>query len=297
MDAEYGADAYGGSNYQFNTRPASSFAKVDETAPAFERYEQVAAELTGGQEKLTASRAQLDTLRSAYDADPTEANATAYNRSLAQFQADLEAYNDLVEQYTYFNSLEGIQERVDELTPLAEAAEKERNEARTIMSGIQRYGTEDQRAEWSAKLEAAEADYERYSTALNDLAAQYYYAENQAKRESLDASEGMTALYNEATLLQEDMDKVSAVMAYTATRSGDAAEVEEYKAYLANKYGLDQKAIDQYAIAGGGGRLRPQDRRRVQQHLRTVAGAGGEEKPAGGAPCGGGVRLRPHGPV
>lgn len=257
VDAEYGPDAYGGSNYQFSVKPASSFAQIDETAPAFERYEQVAAELTSGQEKLTTSRAQLDTLRSAYDADPTEANATAYNRSLAQFQADLEAYNDLVEQYTYFNSLEGIQERVDELTPLAEAAEKERNEARTIMSGIQRYGTEDQRAEWSAKLEAAEADYERYSTALNDLAAQYYYAENQAKRESLDASEDMSNLYNEATMLQEDMDKVTEVMAFTFNGSGDAAAVEEYKKYLADKYGLDQKAIDQYAIAGAGGAYTP----------------------------------------
>lgn len=257
VDAEYGPDAYGGSNYQFSVKPASSFAQIDETAPAFERYEQVTAALTGGQEKLTTSRAQLDTLRSAYDADPTEANATAYNRSLAQFQADLEAYNDLVEQYTYFNSLEGIQERVDELTPLAEAAEKERNEARTIMSGIQRYGTEDQRAEWSAKLEAAEADYERYSTALNDLAAQYYYAENQAKRESLDASEDMSSLYNEATMLQEDMDKVTEVMAYTFNGSGDAAAVEEYKKYLADKYGLDQKAIDQYAIAGAGGAYTP----------------------------------------
>lgn len=257
VDAEYGPDAYGGSNYQFSVKPASSFAQIDETAPAFERYEQVAAELTSGQEKLTTSRAQLDTLRSAYDADPTEANATAYNRSLAQFQADLEAYNDLVEQYTYFNSLEGIQERVDELTPLAEAAEKERNEARTIMSGIRRDGTEDQRAEWSAKLEAAEADYERYSTALNDLAAQYYYAENQAKRESLDASEDMSSLYNEATMLQEDMDKVTEVMAYTFNGSGDAAAVEEYKKYLADKYGLDQKAIDQYAIAGAGGAYTP----------------------------------------
>ena len=257
VDAEYGPDAYGGSNYQFSVKPASSFAQIDETAPAFERYEQVAAALTGGQEKLTTSRAQLDTLRSAYDADPTEANATAYNRSLAQFQADLEAYNDLVDQYTYFNSLEGIQERVDELTPLAEAAEKERNEARTIMSGIQRYGTEDQRVEWSAKLEAAEADYERYSKALNDLAAQYYYAENQAKRESLDASEDMSSLYNEATMLQEDMDKVTEVMAFTFNGSGDAAAVEEYKKYLADKYGLDQKAIDQYAIAGAGGAYTP----------------------------------------
>lgn len=257
VDAEYGPDAYGGSNYQFSVKPASSFAQIDETAPAFERYEQVAAELTSGQEKLTTSRAQLDTLRSAYDADPTEANATAYNRSLAQFQADLEAYNDLVDQYTYFNSLEGIQERVDELTPLVEAAEKERNEARTVMTGIQRYGTEDQRAEWSAKLEAAEADYERYSKALNDLAAQYYYAENQAKRESLDASEDMSSLYNEATMLQEDMDKVTEVMAFTFNGSGDAAAVEEYKKYLAEKYGLDQKAIDQYAIAGAGGAYTP----------------------------------------
>ena len=257
VDAEYGPDAYGGSNYQFSVKPASSFAQIDETAPAFERYEQVAAELTSGQEKLTTSRAQLDTLRSAYDADPTEANATAYNRSLAQFQADLEAYNDLVDQYTYFNSLEGIQERVDELTPLVEAAEKERNEARTVMTGIQRYGTEDQRAEWSAKLEAAEADYERYSKALNDLAAQYYYAENQAKRESLDASEDMSSLYNEATMLQEDMDKVTEVMAFTFNGSGDAAAVEEHKKYLAEKYGLDQKAIDQYAIAGAGGAYTP----------------------------------------
>ena len=253
MDAEYGPDAYGGSNYKFNTQPASSFAKVDETAPAFERYEQVTAALTGGQERLTTARTELDSLRSAYDANPTQANANAYNWRLAQFQADLDAYNDLVEQYNYFNSLEGIQERVDELTPLAEAAEKERNEARTIMSGIQRYGTEDQRAEWSAKLEAAEADYERYSKALNDLAAQYYYAENQAKRESLDASKAMSALYNEATLLQEDMDKVTAVMSYATTHSGDPAAVEEYKGYLADKYGLDQKAIDQYAIAGTGG--------------------------------------------
>ena len=257
VDAEYGADAYGGSNYQFNTRPASSFAKVDETAPAFERYEQVTEALTGGQERLTTSRETLDSLRSAYDADPTQANADAYNRHLAQFQADLDAYNDLVEQYNYFNSLEGIQERVDELKPLAEAAEQERNTARNILNGVRYAGTEDQRNEWTAKLEAAEADYERYSTALDSLAAQYYYAENQAKRESLDASEGMTALYNEATLLQEDMDKVSAVMAYATTRSGDAAEVEEYKAYLANKYGLDQKAIDQYAIAGGGGAYVP----------------------------------------
>lgn len=257
VDAEYGPDAYGGSNYQFGVKPASSFAQVDDTAPAFERYEQVAAGLTSGQERLTTSRAQLDTLRSAYDADPTEANASAYNRSLAQFQADLEAYNDLVEQYNYFNSPEGIQERVDELTPLAEAAEKERNEARTIMTGIQRYGTEDQRAEWTAKLEAAEADYERYSKALNDLAAQYYYAENQAKRESLDASEDMSSAYNEATMLQEDMDKVTEVMAFTFNGSGDAAAVEEYKKYLADKYGLDQKAIDQYAIAGAGGAYTP----------------------------------------
>ena len=74
------------------TSGGKSYTMDISDTPAFERYEQVAAALTGGQEKLTTSRAQLDTLRSAYDADPTEANATAYNRSLAQFQADLEAY-------------------------------------------------------------------------------------------------------------------------------------------------------------------------------------------------------------
>lgn len=226
-------------------KPASSFAQIDETAPAFERYEQVAAELTSGQEKLTTSRAQLDTLRSAYDADPTEANATAYNRSLAQFQADLEAYNDLVDQYTYFNSLEGIQERVDELTPLVEAAEKERNEARTVMTGIQRYGTEDQRAEWSAKLEAAEADYERYSKALNDLAAQYYYAENQAKRESLDASEDMKAT-DKATELARWADEnyqeeqAAAIKEQLAFFSIIPAQAERYAALT--EAGLDAES-------------------------------------------------------
>ena len=57
--------------------------------------------------------------------------------------------------------------------------------------------------------------------------------------------------------IQADMDKVSAVMAYTVTHDGDAAQVEEYKQYLFDKYGLDQKAVDQYAISGAGGAYVP----------------------------------------
>ena len=256
VDAEYGADAYGGSNYRFNTA-ASSFATVDEMAPAWERYEQITAGLAAGQERLTTSQQELEMLRSAYDTNPTDANANAYNTRLRQFQADLDAYNDLVEQYTYMNSLEGIQERVDELTPLAEAAEAARNETRTVMTGLRRYGTEEQKAEWEAKLETAEADYEKYSSALNELAALYYQVENEDARESLAADAASEETFWNVEAIQEDMNKVTAVMSYAFNKSGDAAQAEEYKQYLMEKYGLDQKAIDQYAISGAGGAYVP----------------------------------------
>lgn len=256
VDAEYGADAYGGSNYRFNTA-ASSFATVDEAAPAWERYEQITEGLAAGQERLTTSQQELETLRSAYDTNPTDANANAYNTRLRQFQADLDAYNDLVEQYTYMNSLEGIQERVDELTPLAEAAEAARNEARTVMTGLRRYGTEEQKAEWEAKLETAEADYEKYSSALNELAALYYQVENEDARERLAADAVSEEAFGNVEAIQEDMNKVTAVMSYAFNKSGDAAQAEEYKQYLMEKYGLDQKAIDQYAISGAGGAYVP----------------------------------------
>lgn len=237
---------------------ASSFATVNKAAPAYEQYKQVTEGLEAGQKKLDRFREELETLRSAYTALPTEANAKAYNHRLEQFNNDLKEYNDLVEQYNYFNSAEGIKARVDELTPLVEAAEKERNGARTVLSGLSRYGTEDQREAWSAKLEAAEADYETYSKELDGLAAQYYYTENQAKRERLDADEAMANTYSSAKTLQEDMDKVAAVMAYATYKSGDPEQVQAYTEYLKKKYGLDQKAIDQYAISGAAGGARHQ---------------------------------------
>lgn len=237
---------------------ASSFATVNKAAPAYEQYKQVTEGLEAGQKKLDRFREELETLRSAYTALPTEANAKAYNHRLEQFNNDLKEYNGLVEQYNYFNSAEGIKARVDELTPLVEAAEKERNGARTVLSGLSRYGTEDQREAWSAKLEAAEADYETYSKELDGLAAQYYYTENQAKRERLDADEAMANAYSSAKTLQEDMDKVAAVMAYATYKSGDPEQVQAYTEYLKKKYGLDQKAIDQYAISGAAGGARRQ---------------------------------------
>ena len=237
---------------------ASSFATVNKAAPAYEQYKEVTEGLEAGQKKLDRFREELETLRSAYTALPTEANAKAYNHRLEQFNNDLKEYNGLVEQYNYFNSAEGIKARVDELTPLVEAAEKERNGARTVLSGLSRYGTEDQRVAWSAKLVAAEADYETYSKELDGLAAQYYYTENQAKRERLDADEAMANAYSSAKTLQEDMEKVAAVMAYATYKSGEPEQVQAYTEYLKKKYGLDQKAIDQYAISGAAGGARRQ---------------------------------------
>lgn len=146
--------------------------------------------------------------------------------------------------------------RMDELRELRDAAEKERNEARTVMNGS-RYMTQSQRDEWSARLEEAEANYSRYDKEYNDLLSRYYQTENEEKRASLQQDEAMSAQYQSAQDIQSDMDKVTAVMAYTTTHDGDAAQVEEYKNYLFEKYGLDQKAIDQYAIAGAGGAYVP----------------------------------------
>lgn len=146
--------------------------------------------------------------------------------------------------------------RMDELRELRDAAEKERNEARLIMTGS-RYMPSSMREEQQAILDQAEADYARYDQEYNDLLSRYYQTENEEKRASLQQDEAMSAQYQSAQDIQSDMDKVTAVMAYTTTHDGDAAQVEEYKNYLFEKYGLDQKAIDQYAIAGTGGAYVP----------------------------------------
>lgn len=147
--------------------------------------------------------------------------------------------------------------RLDELRELRDTAEADRNEARTVLTGVNRYGTQAQREEWNSKLEQAEADYSRYDQEYNELLDRYYQTENEEKRASLQQDEAMSGQYQSAQDIQADMDKVTAVMAYTTTHDGDAAQVEEYKNYLFEKYGLDQKAIDQYAIAGTGGAYVP----------------------------------------
>lgn len=144
--------------------------------------------------------------------------------------------------------------RLDELRELRDTAEADRNEARTVLN---RYGTQAQREEWNSKLEQAEADYSRYDQEYNELLDRYYQTENEEKRASLQQDEAMSGQYQSAQDIQADMDKVSAVMAYTVTHDGDAAQVEEYKQYLFDKYGLDQKAVDQYAISGAGGAYVP----------------------------------------
>lgn len=147
--------------------------------------------------------------------------------------------------------------RLDELRELRDTAEADRNEARTVLTGVNRYGTQAQREEWNSKLERAEADYSRYDQEYNELLDRYYQTENEEKRASLQQDEAMSGQYQSAQDIQADMDKVSAVMAYTVTHDGDAAQVEEYKQYLFDKYGLDQKAVDQYAISGAGGAYVP----------------------------------------
>ncbi len=234
-----------------------SFPTVDKKAAAYQQYEQIVQGLTTGSKYLETAKKQLDGLRSAYDAAPSEVTASAFNRCMEQFQSDMQTYADLLEQYNYFNTAEGIKKRADELRPLMETAEKKRNEAQMAVAGLARYGTKEQRDEWSAKLKTAEADYEKYSSAYNDLTALYYEVENKEKLAALRGDEAATGKYESAKELQADMDRVLSLMSYTAYQSGDPVKAEEDKKYLEKKYGLDEQAIKQYAISGAAGAYTP----------------------------------------
>lgn len=211
IDREYGADAYGGSNYKFST---SGDQKQQETVswPSVERaqadlqswggeldslYAQLetakkdtqakAQELESIYTRLQAyqadSRFGSDTLiRSAYDNLARQYNellpayleaATAHDSMAEEYNALLQKYQSGYTAYTDLLSSQG--ERAAQLLQEAEQAEQEAKEAQTVLNGVNRYGTAGQKEEWEAKLEEAESR----AAALREQAEQaraYYYA-------------------------------------------------------------------------------------------------------------------------
>ena len=76
--------------------------------------------------------------------------------------------------------------RLDELRELRDTAEADRNEARTVLTGVNRYGTQAQREEWNSKLEQAEAEIHlqeaagmaRYSEGCHRLLRRHFNPQN-----------------------------------------------------------------------------------------------------------------------
>lgn len=121
-------------------------------------------------------------IRSAYDSLAEQYNQLlpAYLKAASEHDSLAEEYNALLEKYqsgytAYTDMLSGQGARADELLQEAEQAEREANEARTALSGINRYGTKEQQAEWTAKLEEAESRAAQLREQAEQARA-YYYA-------------------------------------------------------------------------------------------------------------------------
>lgn len=219
-------------------------------------YGELTRGINSGNVRLSAGKDELERLMEAYKMDPSQKNAAAYNSAYDKFSSELDTFNNYLDQYNAYNSPEGIKKRMD-------AADEKRTKAQgafRALSSIEQgnagavtdfddlgYTTS---AEALKALRASDAEYKK-------LLGQFYATENQEQKTALQSESGMDRQYTSAEELQDDMDKVLALMAYVSQGYGDPYAAEEYKVYLGQKYGLDQKAIDQYATAGAAGAYIP----------------------------------------
>ena len=205
---------------------------------------------------LPAGERELAALKERYDAAPTEENRLAYNACYDRYEQDYSDYGSAVEQYRRYTSAEGIKARSDALT-----AEIEELRQRQKLLENQQYayyrGWRPNPADGSGvqgiqdDLDEVKRSIQRKEQAYNQLARQYYAAENEEKLWELGRDGALTGQYDSANALREDMEKILAVAADATNRTG-GPEIEEYKAYLGEKYGITQKDIDNYAIGGAG---------------------------------------------
>ena len=166
--------------------------------------------------------------------------------------------------------------RLDELRELRDTAEADRNEARTVLTGVNRYGTQAQREEWNSKLEQAEADYSRYDQEYNELLDRYYQTENEEKRTSLQQDEAMSGQYQSAQDIQSDMDKVTPLWPTPSPTTGTRPRWRSTSSICSTSTGWTRRPSISTPSPARAALTFP-DGRRVQQHLRAVPGAPGEE--------------------
>lgn len=250
----------------FNIGPKLVYAPEDQKAASQSTPLNLQYKLLGIGGELDRGEREVQQAVDRFNADKSEENRRTVENLLATYRTNLDAYKSTVDEYNHYYSLDGYKERAEAQDKEVKALTEERDKLKMYLDGVQSGTWVPDQAfldrvsggkpldEALEEVQGRLADATLKASELNEL---YYEIENQSKRTSLDADERASGFYTDAQILDDDLKKVSAVMAYVTDRSGDPAQIEEYKAYLKDKYGLDQKAIDQYAISGAGGAYTP----------------------------------------
>lgn len=228
----------------------------------------------GLNKRFSENKSVYDALYGAGSSDDTIENI---NRAIQQLE---KTRMGLSQERDFRNSLEGEKAFQDYLISSGDEAA-----AKSVMSGLERSKVENEQklAELKARL-ANSPDEENGGTKvlgwlftdkqkknfangdikrqikelearqkeLQDQYSRYYYTtENRDKLKAIKDDTNAGTLYDAANVLRSDMEKVSAVGDEALYHKGNP-EVEGYKEYLKDKYGLTEDAIKNYVSGGSG---------------------------------------------
>ena len=228
----------------------------------------------GLNKRFSENKSVYDALYGAGSSDDTIENI---NRAIQQLE---KTRMGLSQERDFRNSLEGEKAFQDYLISSGDEAA-----AKSVMSGLERSKAENEQklAELKARL-ANSPDEENGGTKvlgwlftdkqkknfangdikrqikelearqkeLQDQYSRYYYTtENRDKLKAIKDDTNAGVLYDAANVLRSDMEKVSAVGDEALYHKGNP-EVEGYKEYLKDKYGLTEDAIKNYVSGGSG---------------------------------------------
>ena len=225
------------------TSGKSSFPSFStkKTSGTRKTWSQVSSRMSELENSLKADKDELDRLDNNLVASPSSTNLAAYNRVAERYQSSIAEYNSLVNDYDYYQSLEGLRDRQKQAAQERDSAHQaflnlyalESNPGATgtkiASAGKYKSSSEAQKA-WKK----AEADY---NSALQD----YYKAENEAKLKSLKRNVSTKSLYNKAKDLESDLKTVQ-TMAETTNITGTSNSKD--LASFRKKYGLTGSAYD-----------------------------------------------------
>ena len=159
---------------QIETAWKDTEAKAQELERIYTRLQAYQADSRFGSDVLI--RGAYDNLARQYNellpsyleaAKAHDSMAQEYNTLLERYQSGYTAYRDL---------LYGQGKQAAELLRQAEQAEQEAREAQTVLNGVNRYGTADQKEEWQATLDEAESRAAKLREQAEQAQAYYYAA-------------------------------------------------------------------------------------------------------------------------